>query len=289
VPGPYCDHYLSGAILNEPAGVDTPAVGAVAQCTPWRYSTPRNLEVHTRYASRRTRARPARTAGPVRSRCCVTARQFVSYPKSGRSWIRFILSQLNCDQLIVFHHDRFEFSDGSKPPHSFSVSNRLAQYAETEKLVYLDRDPHDVMVSLYHQITGRFGDVFNYQGNISEFVRDEYFGAVNLRKFRDMWGTILSCRKFLKISYEACHRDMNDVLQRLLTYYEIEVPQAQLLEAIDKGSLTNMKKVEASDQFAEPWLRYRNGSPKVRQGKIGGFRDVLTRTDIAFLDEIFYL
>ncbi len=223
------------------------------------------------------------------ARCLTMARQFVSYPKSGRTWIRFILSQLNCDRLILFHHDRFEFSDGSKPPHSFSASSRLEQYAETEKLIYLDRDPRDVMVSLYHQVTGRFGDVFEYRGNLSEFIRDDYFGAANLRRFRDMWELIVNRRGFLKISYEACHLDTNSLLQRILSYYEIEVSQAQLTEAIGKGSLANMKKIEASMQFAEPWLRYRNGSAKVRQGKVGGFREVLTEADIAVLNEVFEL
>ena len=104
-----------------------------------------------------------------------------------------------------------------------------------------------------------------------------------------MWELIVNRRGFLKISYEACHLDTNSLLQRILSYYEIEVSQAQLTEAIGKGSLANMKKIEASMQFAEPWLRYRNGSAKVRQGKVGGFREVLTEADIAFLNEVFEL
>ena len=59
--------------------------------------------------------------------------------------------------------------------------------------------------------------------------------------------------------------------------------------AIGKASFANMKKIEASNEFAEPWLRYRNGSPKVRQGKVGGFREALIEADIAFLNEIFDL
>lgn len=215
--------------------------------------------------------------------------QFVSYPKSGRTWIRYILSQLKCDHLIHFHHDHFEFSDGAKPPHSFSVSSRLEHYADNEKLTYLERDPRDLMVSLYHQIVGRFGDVFEYRGNISEFIRDDYFGAENLARFREMWAVIVERRGFLKISYEACHRDTNSVMRQILSYYEIEVSQEQLSEAIDKGSLDNMKKVEASMQFPEPWLRYRNESPKVRLGRIGGFREALTAADIAFLNGVFAL
>jgi hypothetical protein len=216
-------------------------------------------------------------------------RQFVSYPKSGRTWIRYILSQLNYEHLIAFHHDHFEFSDGGKPAHSFGASSRLEQYPETEKLVYMDRDPRDVMVSLYHQITGRFGDVFEYRGSLSQFLRDDYFGAANLKGFRDMWEEIVNRRGFLKISYEECHFDTNSVLRQILNYYEIEVSQSHLSEAIAKGTLENMKAVEASMHFPEPWLRYRNDSPKVRQGKVGGFRDVLTEADSAFLNDLFAL
>jgi hypothetical protein len=216
-------------------------------------------------------------------------RQFVSYPKSGRTWIRFILSQLNCNRSILFHHDGFEFSDGSKPAHSFDVSKRLERYAEGEKVAYLERDPRDVMVSLYYQITGRFGDVFEYGGSLSEFIRDDYFGAVNLKRFRDMWDLIVERRGFLKLSYEACHLDTTRTLQQLLTYYDIDVGPDELSEAIGKGSLANMRQIEASMQFPEPWLRYRNDSPKVRQGKVGGFRLDLGKDDIAFLNSVFAL
>src|SRR5258708_31119145 len=118
-------------------------------------------------------------------------RHFVSYPKSGRSWIRYILVQLDIEKQIVFHHDRFEFSDGAKVPHNFNLDERLQQYSRVEKLVYLERDPRDVMVSLFFQVTGRMKDVFEYKGSLSEFLRDDYFGAHNLKLFRKMWDEII--------------------------------------------------------------------------------------------------
>jgi len=90
-----------------------------------------------------------------------------------------MLSHLNCDRLILFHHDCFQFSDGSKAPHSFDIVGRLERYGESEKLAYLERDPWDVMVSLYYQITGRFGDVFGYAGSLSEFIRDVGFSGAH--------------------------------------------------------------------------------------------------------------
>jgi len=217
------------------------------------------------------------------------AREFVSYPKSGRTWIRYILSELNCDQQILFHHDHFEFSDGGRPPHSFDISSRLEYYGRIEKLVYLDRDPRDVMVSLYHQVTGRFGNVFGYTGNLAEFIRDDYFGAANLKGFRDIWQVIVDRCGFLTISYEACHRDTKSVLEQILDYYQISFSESKLSDAILKGSFENMRNVETSMRFSEPWLRYRNNSPKVRQGKVGEFHRELSEHDVGYLNDIFGL
>src|SRR5215471_14103917 len=115
-------------------------------------------------------------------------REFVSFPKSGRTWIRYILTQLGCASLIHFHHDTFEFNDATKPAPNFNLDDRLRHYAQVDRVVYLERDPRDVMVSLYFQVTGRFRDFFEYSGDLSQFIRDDYFGASMLKAFRDIWG-----------------------------------------------------------------------------------------------------
>jgi hypothetical protein len=144
-----------------------------------------------------------------------------------------------------------------------------------------------VMVSLYHQITGRFRDVFEFNGTLSSFIRDEYFGAATLQRFRVMWDTIIGQRNFLRISYEECQIGMLAVFRRLLDYYEISVTDEDLTAAIDKGSYRNMQKVEAEMKFPEPWLRYRNGFPKVREGVVGGHKRYFTGADLEFLDSVF--
>jgi hypothetical protein len=214
-------------------------------------------------------------------------RQFVSYPKSGRTWIRYILAQLDVDQQIQFHHDRFEFNDGARPAHDFDVVGRLREYSNVEKLVYLERDPRDVMVSLYYQVTGRFMDFFGYEGSISEFIRDDYFGAGNLERFRRMWTKISARLGFLTVSYEECHRDTAGTLRKLLAYYAIDVDSARLSEAVANSEFDKMNHLEQSETFEHPWLRPRNSAPKVRQGKVGGFRDALGEEDIEFLNDVF--
>lgn len=214
-------------------------------------------------------------------------RQFVSYPKSGRTWIRYILAQLGLDDRIAFHHDRFEFNDGNRPPHDFDLRGRLESYAAVDRLVYLERDPRDVMVSLYHQVTGRFRDFFSYEGTLSEFLRDDYFGAANLHRFRTMWDELVPRLGCLRISYEQCHRDIEGTIRTLLDYYDLRVDPDRLAEAVGRSGFDEMKRVEQSRTYEQPWLRPRNGAPKVRRGVVGGFRETLGPDDIAYLDAIF--
>jgi hypothetical protein len=214
-------------------------------------------------------------------------RQFVSYPKSGRTWLRYMLAHAGCDRQVGFHHDGFEFNDGARPPHDFDLAGRLARFTADQKVVYLERDPRDVMVSLYHQVTGRFQDFFDYRGSLAEFIRDGYFGAGNLARFRAMWAGIVQARGFLRVSYEECHADPLALLQRIVAYYGFEVGEERLRAAVEAGAFERMRELELSMAYPGKWLRPRNGATKVRKGKVHGFRDELSAPDIAWLDGVF--
>jgi len=213
--------------------------------------------------------------------------QFISYPKSGRSWVRFILTELNVVEEVRFQHDCFEFNDGNKPPHDFRVISRLKRYSIDTKIVYLTRDPRDLMVSLYFQITGRFKDFFNYQGNISEFIRDDYFGANSLRIFQNIWEEMSEHRDVLALSYEDIHKDTVGSIEIILNHYGFQYDYDEIVGAVKKASFSNMKRIEQSSKFPYPWLRPRNGYPKVRKGKVGGYNDILCDDDIKYINDLF--
>lgn len=216
-------------------------------------------------------------------------RHFISYPKSGRSWIRYVLYNLGMSKEVVFHHDRFEFNDGSRPPHDFDLVWRRNLYGKVDRIVFMTRDPRDVMVSLYFQITGRFADMYGYTGTLSEFLRDDYFGAEALKRFREIWIELSKDENLLTISYEACHEDLRSVVERILHFYGFRIESASLAEAIEAADIEKMREVEQAGTFEEPWLRPRIGAHKVRLGKTGGYRDVLGESDIAYLNHVFEL
>lgn len=214
-------------------------------------------------------------------------RHLISYPKSGRTWLHYMLVLLEVAPQIIFHHDGFEFSDGELPEHDFDLDRRLASYGADDKLVYLERDPRAVMVSLFHQVNYRLSDIFGLNTNLSEFIRHPYFGAENLLRFRLMWSEISQRRPVLTVRYEDIHQDPLRVLRSIVAHYEFAADDARFRSAVDGGTFQAMTQVERSDQFAEPWLRRRNGYPKMRRGKIASFREELSQDDLAYLNGIF--
>lgn len=208
---------------------------------------------------------------------------FLSYPKAGRSWIRYTLHLLGVDQHAQFAHDQFEFNDGNCPPHNFDSNLRRQQYGN-QPLVFIHRNPIDNSLSLYHQVTGRFKDFFNYQGTVSDFLRDDYFGIEVLLKFRLMWAELSQQLNVHCLSYEAVKQDPRAELTALLRFMKLSqlVTHQKLADAIEGASVDKMRQVEQSGSFNQPWLRPRNDHGKVRKGQVGSFLDELSADDIEF-------
>ena len=94
----------------------------------------------------------------------------------------------------------------------------------------------------------------------------------------------------MQVRENTAHRDM--CLPFYFAHFLLSRPGGISPEestAVQISSFKNMQKVDQSGNFPEPWLRPRNGAPKVRQGKVGGYLDALDDNDIAYLDSIFGL
>lgn len=210
---------------------------------------------------------------------------FVSFPKTGRTWLRVILDDLKVD--IKYTHGcsdyrrRLSYKDIDIDKHQY----------ESKRLIFLIREPKDVVVSNYFQAARR--DIV-YKGNIHEFIRDERYGIKKAVAFYDLWFENRSVPKaFLVIRYEDMHKDTLAVVKRVLEFLGIRnVSEDTLRETVQIFGFANMRRLEQTGYFEEDYGKRiipRNirdeESFKLRRGKVGGYIDYLTEEDTEYCNK----
>ncbi len=215
------------------------------------------------------------------------ARSFdvVSFPKSGRTWLRVMLDELKLDGKYT--HDG---SGHSRVGHIEELQPASEAFAG-RTIVFLYRDPRDTVVSGYFQATKR---VNTYAGSISDFIRDPRHGVEKIVRFNMEWlerGPVLG--RFLPVTYEDLRADTAGTLTRIIGFVGAERPAEAIATAIDEASFDKMKQKEASGELGERYgkvlMPADSSDPqsyKVREGLVGGFRKHLGEADIAFCDEV---
>jgi len=230
----------------------------------------------------------------------------VSYPKSGRTWLRVLVgraltaacrlpeaSLLDTYELslragcrpTVFSHDS---ASNTESRHHRRLSRDKSEYRE-KSVLFLRRDPRDVLVSCYFQARHR-RDLFD--GSISQFVRDPHYGIEKIATFYNIWfAQRTRPREFVLLSYEAMQRDPAEALGRALELMGVQnVQDSVVREAVEYAGFENMRRLETSRRFQSSRLLpgHSGGveSRKVRRGVVGGYRDALSDADMAYCDEV---
>lgn len=226
----------------------------------------------------------------------------ISYPKCGRTWLRVMLHrylELSGHELRLYNDRallgvvggptiKFEHDQGNwvpAPRHIHQLSFRTEKY-RGKKVIFLTRDPRDVLVSAWYHLTYRERIL---DMPLSEFVRDPLVGVHKIITFTNMWldNKHIPAR-FLLMTYEAIHVDPYASFAAALELMDYEVERSRLEQAIEASSFDKMKQMEKSGVLKEPWMKpgakESNASMKVRKGQIGGYREELSSEDIAYID-----
>jgi len=208
----------------------------------------------------------------------------VSFPKSGRTWLRVMLDRLNI--RLKYTHDR---ADDLRQLSYRDLGTDKSKYKK-KKVIFLTRDPRDTLVSDYFQVTKRFNI---YNGTISEFLRDDRFGMKKIIRFHEIWFDNKQVPKdFLLVTYEDMKQDTLNVLKKVTAFLQREyLEDTQLIKTIEFAKFENMQRLEKIGFFSEKYgsklmptdIRDRE-SFKVRKGKIGGYLEYLNENDIKYCD-----
>lgn len=220
-------------------------------------------------------------------------RWLVSYPRSGNTWVRFLLTNLldsiesatfatieECTPDIYLHGDR-ELRKESRPRLLKSHEHFDARYG---RVAYIVRDPRDVAVSYFRFLVKirRLADSFSLDDFVERFIGSGWdtFGT---------WGSHVggwlggreNDSSFLLIRYEDIHAEPTRRLLELAAFLGITATEADAERAVAVSSADRVRSLEANSPELN---RTRSDISFVGAATVGTSRFILTeaqRTAIA--------
>lgn len=228
---------------------------------------------------------------------------FVSWAKSGRTWVRLMLSRFyqvhrDLPESSFLEFDNLKRRDGAIPSIFFTHGNYLRDYTgdfATKQVFYgarvvlLVRDPRDVAVSQFFQWKHRMRGWKRYLNDypdprkdlsLYEFVLEREAGLPRVVEFLNGWARELPKLRAVHVArYEDLRRDSAAALGAILAFLGTPGSDAEIEEAVRYAAFDNMRQLEERQTFRRQGRRLvagERGNPdsyKVRRAKVGGWRD----------------
>ncbi|MCW5519197.1 sulfotransferase domain-containing protein [Aureitalea sp. L0-47] len=180
----------------------------------------------------------------------------VSYPKSGNTWMRFLLinSVFNKDKSLVSYNDLEKYIPSIHRSSKADIDNikgfRIIKShfvkKEYPKIVYLIRDGRDALVSYYFFQK----DVYDFQGTFAEFYFHEGYGKIgswdkHVKKALDY--QINNPDNIIIIRYEDLINDTENTLINVLNFLGQKTTPKQLAWAIENSSFHKLQKMQSEE------------------------------------------
>jgi len=223
-----------------------------------------------------------------------------SFPRSGRSWLRFMLACYLDEHLglgvgVDFHTifqlipnrggdpqrgaPAYRFRERADVPFVIADHSPFGPAIAGAPVILMIRSPLDTLVSAYFYHTRR---TQRFTGTLPEFLRDRELGAPALVDYMNGWEERLARPELLALSYEQLHADTTGTLARVLEFLEVEVNAAAVARAVDAAGFENMRAMELRSGPLDEAIRPEPGAPqalRARAGEVGGYRGHLTPED----------
>lgn len=240
---------------------------------------------------------------------------FVSFPKCGRTWLKYILNKIfidyyklqNCQEdsinirflatknknipIVIDTHDNSNIvnEDGYRPDPDLMFKDLNKDKYSNKAVLFLVRDPRDVVISHYHQITKRSKDPMTFK-NLSDFIRDPVFGLNRIIKFYEVWFHNQSIPKdFSFIKYEDILSDGVNSVKNILDFIipDNNIPVSIIKKAYDESAAEKMRSkekqnlIEGFNSFGD-----KHDYLKVRNAVSGSYLKEMSSEDIDFCNEM---
>jgi len=213
-----------------------------------------------------------------------------SYPRSGSTWLRFILVELLRGEVSGFRNVNELSPDVGEHAHAQTLlpgGGRLIKTHELyrsayKKAIYLARDPRDVLLSefAYQKALGvadddldAFLDAFLQKG-----VNPFGLWVDHVNSWLDAGET--KCCNVLVVRFEDMRQETEKTLEQMMDFLGVPVEAGAIHNAVENNSLEQMKQKEKiTPQRASAKGRF------IRSGSVAGWKDKLTATQLERVEE----
>lgn len=240
----------------------------------------------------------------------------VSFGKSGRTWLRVMVSHLfrvmyKLPENAILGFDNFHNLNKAVPKIFFTHDNYIKDFTGdfdtklpfyNKRVVLLARDPRDVAVSQFFQWKFRIKPtkvaINNYPPrgtdiSLFDFIMSDNGGSMQaVTDYLNLWAAEADkVENFHLLRYEDLRSEPHRELRAMLDFMQIDASDGDVDAAVEYSSYENMKKMESKAQFRlaggrmMPRDKDNPNSFKVRRAKVGGYRDYFTDEEVAAIDQ----
>jgi len=213
----------------------------------------------------------------------------VAFPKSGITWLSVLMANVNLkynkvevkasyynvrDFIPDIHQTRHLKTNILKFP-GFRIIKSHSDYNPFyTKIIYLIRDPRDVMVS-YYNFAKNLGQ---FNGTLSEFIRSKKFGINVWIKHIESWFERTQSAQFINfIRYEDMKSDPKSIIERIYKLHGFNISEDIYDYAVRVSSFNDMKNNE--EYYSEGNLTLNPNYKFHRKGIVGSYKAELSKED----------
>ncbi|XP_029318661.1 sulfotransferase family 5A, member 1 [Cottoperca gobio] len=231
----------------------------------------------------------------------------VSYPKSGTTWMQEIVTLISSkgdphvSQTVpnwarapwLEHHYFAETSPTTPRVITTHLPHHLlgpALQGSKAKVIYVSRNPKDVVVSFYH-----FHKMANFlpeAGSFSEFLKQFLEGTLHygswfdhIKGWTSQTGTM---NNLLPITYEEMLLDPHGAIKRVSSYLQSPLLEDEVNNCVKHCSFSSMKsnKMANYSLVSQEIMDHSKGS-FMRKGEIGDWKNMFTEEQNQYFESIF--
>jgi hypothetical protein len=212
----------------------------------------------------------------------------VSFPKSGNTWTRFLVANLvypsrrasfgNLHKLIPDPQATTK-RDFDRAPRPRIIKSHECFDPRYPRVIYIVRDPRDVVISQYHyhRKCRRIEDNYPLENFVERFLAGQTCPHGSWGENVGSWMMARRNRpEFLLLRYEDLLAETCRELAKVVSFLGIDANSERLLQAIDRSSPDEMRKSEKAESHRSGLTKdSRQDISFVRAAKSGGWKSSL--------------